>query len=708
MTLYSKRRQAAQLRAALLPCRQRCRWRHVWLALILYAAAGGLLLGFTYHVLPLNLQPFNARSRVIEAADGSLLAYTPTVEGRLRFLSEPSRVDPLLVKLLLLAEDERFYAHPGVDVWAIGRAIWSNLRAGQRISGASTLDMQCIRLLDRRARTYKNKIIEALLALKLRHTLGAAGVLRLYLSLAPMGSRLEGVRAGSLAWFGREPQTLTPAQAALLTVLPRAPELLRPDRHLKRAHYYVAQLLKQAQQAGLLSPAAAKAALHETLPTVMRPIAQPGFYLKARLPSVPQEYRSSIDPQLQAKLLTQAARFNRSARSADEDLAIVVIDDVTHQVVGYLGGRDMTLNEVDLASAVRSPGSALKPFAYAMAIEARKLHPLSLISDDRAGFNTYQPRNFDGSFSGFISAKEALLRSLNVPAVKILQAVGPDTFFTRLNQGKARVHLPEGAAATLPLILGGCGISLFDLSALYSMLNTQGLLFEPSLSATATSQDSIRLLSASAAAQVWAMLQDSPPPAGFIFDLGRFAYKTGTSHNYADALAIGSCRRYTVGIWIGRRSGQSNYPVNGRSHAAPLLFALLQDLADKAPLPGNAPLTTTLVQKLRPSPPPPFLQFFDHKDKARFRAASLGSPVASELQFIFPQSGMQLLALPNQAICVEASGGTPPYLLYVNDKLSDNLSFTPAAVPGFYRLTLLDQKGTTVTVDVKLINELTE
>ena len=226
-----------------------------------------LLLILLYHSLELNLTAFYERSRTYNAADGTLLSYTPTKEGRLRFLTSPQSVDPLLIKLLLSSEDERFYAHGGVDFIAIARAAVSNLLAGRRISGASTLDMQCIRLLNKRPRTYKNKIIEAILAVKLRRTLGADGVLQLYLTLAPMGSRLEGIRAGSLAWFGREPNHLSPAQAALLSALPRAPELLRPDRNPQRARFYVHEVLRRAQENGLISAKLTQAALNEPLPT---------------------------------------------------------------------------------------------------------------------------------------------------------------------------------------------------------------------------------------------------------------------------------------------------------------------------------------------------------------------------------------------------------------------------------------------------------
>lgn len=682
-------------------------WRALLITAGLFMLALMLLLILLYHSLELNLTAFYERSRTYNAADGTLLSYTPTKEGRLRFLTSPQSVDPLLIKLLLSSEDERFYAHGGVDFIAIARAAVSNLLAGRRISGASTLDMQCIRLLNKRPRTYKNKIIEAILAVKLRRTLGADGVLQLYLTLAPMGSRLEGIRAGSLAWFGREPNHLSPAQAALLSALPRAPELLRPDRNPQRARFYVHEVLRRAQENGLISAKLTQAALNEPLPTHIRKIKEPGFYLKHYATTKLRDVPTTIDHDIQRRLLNVAATFNRQATSQDEDLAIVVIDDVTHQIVGLLGGRCPNINELDLTQAIRSPGSSLKPFAYALAIERKLLHPLTLMADEGSGFNTYQPLNFERTYSGFVSAQEALVRSLNVPAVKILQALGPQVLLRSLNRGQTRIYLPSGAEATLPLILGGCGVKLYDLTTLYSMLNTKGQLYQPKLIKSDKAPKVLRMLAPKAAAQTLMMLQKNPPPDGFIFSQGRFAYKTGTSHNYADALALGSNGRYSIGVWVGKRSGRSNYPHTGRERAAPILFTLLSELATPASSYPQNDLSAQIIAHLTPeSAPPPYLTFFAPADKKLFATAHSGALPNRDLRIIFPQDKMILYAVADEPLIIEAQGGSAPYLLYVNDKLQANLSFIPPTVPGFYHLTVVDSKGASASITIKVVGSL--
>ena len=617
---------------------------------------------FLYHCLPLDLTPYYERSAVAFDREGNVIAYTPAKDSRLRFLTEPDKVDPLFLKLLLAAEDQRFFEHPGVDPLAVARALLTNLFSAKRVSGASTLDMQCVRLLDnlngRQAeRSYKNKFSESLRALKLRRTLGAQGVLRLYLTLAPMGSRLEGVLAGSLAWFGHLPDHLSPAEAALLTALPRAPEWLRPDRHPQRAAFYVRDVLRRAAADGILDAKTAAAALHEALPATIRKIKQPCFYLLSRLRQHEQskkpdphlknlkitEYYTTIDPKVQQLLLQLAQNFNRlHPGQPDLDLAAVIIDDRSVSVAGYLGGRDPAQNELDLTAAIRSPGSALKPFAYSLAFERRLLHPLTLLKDDCSTFNGYQPLNFSQSYTGYISAHDALIYSLNIPAVRILQRLGVQDFYQRLNSGRQRLFLPRGASPSLPLILGGVGVSLYDLTALYSMLNTQGVYYEPSVLLTAKTADKELqaadgsvFLSPSAALNTVRILRDNPPPSNFAI-ADKIHYKTGTSHNYADAWALGGTTCYSAGVWVGKRSGDSNYPATGRDCAAPLLFEILTALPagqsqagtyQRSELKNNLhsnsnctvaysiALTADLERKIDlPLTVPPYLKFFDKTD----------------------------------------------------------------------------------------------
>ena len=741
---------------------RRQRPRPLLTALCLWLIFGLAGLIFTYLCLPLKLDLYAQRSPLILDQNHSILAYAKSADGRRRFLTEIKDVDPLYLKLLLSSEDQRFYDHPGVDAAAIARAVLSNLLSLKTISGASTLDMQCIRMLEKNPRTLKYKIVEALKALKLRQTLGAEGVLQLYLTLVPMGADLEGINAGALAWFGHDARHLTPAEAALLTALPRAPELLRPDRHPRHAAFYVREVLKRALEDGLLPAQSAAAVMQEPLPASLKPIEQEAYYLGQRLlPKLQRtdgarELTVTIDLQIQRLLNALAQDFDRRERAnPDQDLAVLVIDSASSEVKGYLGGRGLAVNQLDLVSAVRSPGSALKPFAYALAFERRLLHPQTLIADDSIGFHHYQPLNFNKGYAGFISAHDALIYSLNIPAVKILQRLSPALFFNFLNTAKERIILPRGSAPALPLVLGGCGISLYDLTALYSALTAQGWLREPQLVLHANESGAAsehkkpaslqHLLSARAAQLTAQILQDNPPPQGFSADsLGLNAaagsgssqssgtfkkiwYKTGTSYLYADAWALGSDGRYTVGVWTGRRSGKSSYPDTGRSAAAPLLFAVLNGLpqlqtysqqahfsdqnseyADLLPLTADLPALSA-----GDYPAPPALRFFDRQElPAQLQASWGGSATAQNsssilpppLKFVFPSNGARLLSAPGMIHNVEVQGGTPPYLLSVNGLVQPDLSFKAQEVPGFYELALIDAAGRSAVVTVRLLN----
>lgn len=695
-----------------------------------------------YFSMKLDLRLYQERSPLLYDRAGNIISYELSDDGRLRFYSPPESVDPLYLKLILAAEDERFYEHPGVDLIAAARALLGNTLALRRVSGASTIDMQCIRLLEKNPRTWRHKFLEAIQAVKLRRQLGPQGVLTLYLTLCPFGSRLEGVHAAALAWFGHDARHLSPAEAALLAALPRAPELLRPDRHPARAWEFRRRVLQRALELGFIDEKSAAAALDEPLPGLIRPIARPGFYAGRHLfPRMrpEREVYSSLDPQVQHILMAKAAEFNLQHSGEDDlDLAVVVIDDRTHEVKGYLGGRSPDLNELDLTHALRSPGSALKPFAYALAMDRHLLHPGTLIEDDSQSFTAWQPLNFNRSYSGLVTAEEALLRSLNVPAVKVLQRLTPELFYAFLNQGSEkhpqgpRVILPRGAAPSLPLILGGAGIRLFDLTTLYSMLNTDGRLYEATMLQADRRQEpaagtgggcadarGLPMLSQSAAVSVRGILRRSPPPwqAGAAA-WQQIAYKTGTSSNFTDALALGSCGPYTVGVWAGRRSGRSNYPATGRSLAAPLLSEIFAALGQSFDLPQSSRLQQEKAQLS--SAPPAFLRFFDPEkgrsailnsgDNTRAGAYGRAGPrhqagtslLDPMLQFIFPSDGSVLLCRSGDEIMVEAAGGTAPYLLLVNGLLQPELSFRPPMVPGFYELTLLDQKGHSAVITVRL------
>ena len=359
---------------------------------------------------------FEARSYVLYDREGNLiLELMPTDNGDYhRILTQPQDVDPLYLKMLLAAEDERFYHHLGVDPFAVARAAWSNLMAGTIVSGASTLAMQVCRLLEPKDRTILAKATEALGALYLTQTYGREQVLTMYLTLAPFGGNIEGVTAASYYYFGHSPKHLTPAEAALLVALPRAPEAIRPDRHLKAAQYYRNEVLKRALTSGLIKEDIYKLATAEPIATgpQVHHLPKSAFHLGQSLftsniagtASDSRELTTTIDPRVQQVLNEVVAsyqeRLGQNALEAGESVAALALDNESFEVLGYVGSVDATTQYYDAVQALRSPGSALKPFAYAMAFEQGLLHPNTVLMDVARLYHTYQPRNYDRTFHG--------------------------------------------------------------------------------------------------------------------------------------------------------------------------------------------------------------------------------------------------------------------------------------------------------------------
>src|SRR5438105_13723876 len=420
-------------------------------------------------------------SGLVLARDGSILRGFLSAEGKWRLTAIADSVDPLYRKMLLAAEDQRFATHPGIDALAVLRAFGQLASHGRIVSGASTLSMQVVRLLERRPRSLAAKAVEAAEALSLERHLAKEAILGLYLTLAPFGGNLEGVRAASLAYFGKEPNHQSPAEAALLVALPRAPERLRPDRHPEAARHARDAVLERMRDKGILSDTAVAEARAEA-------ISRQRFALPFHAPHLARALRSeapgltvqqtTIDPlrqrQVEALLLRETTALDPQAT-----LAALVIDNRERQVVAYIGnpefGSTARHGTLDLARAVRPPGSALEAFVHAMAFDRLIIHPQTVLDDRPRHFGDYAPSDFDGRFLGEVSAADALRYSLNVPAVAVLDHLGPGRFTSALAAAGIRLHLPKAEAEPgLAIALGGAGISLHDLATLYVALARGG------------------------------------------------------------------------------------------------------------------------------------------------------------------------------------------------------------------------------------------
>jgi penicillin-binding protein 1C len=622
--------------------------RWLTLPLLLLAALAG---GFWAldRAFPPNLTRFEARAREVTAADGRLLAVLPAPGGVWRLATRAEDAPPQLIAMLIAAEDRRFHAHPGVDALALTRAALQWARAGRVVSGGSTLSMQAARLLEPRPRTLRSKAIEIARAVQLEWRFGKAGVLGIWLTLAPQGGNIEGLRAGALAWFGRPLSALDAAESALLVALARRPEATRPDRHPEAARAARDAVLR-ARAPGAAS--AAELALAGEVPRARRPLPRHAPHFAREVGEGATTLDLDLQRAVEARVAAALARLPERV-----SVAILVADLATGAPRALHGGAWMDgarAGALDLTRAVRSPGSALKPFVYALAFEAGVVTPTTLLEDLPRRFGDYAPENYDRAFQGRLSVGDALRLSLNQPAVALLNEVGPLRLAAVLKAAGAPPRLPPGAEPALPLALGGAGLTLREMVALYAMLGRGG--------------DGV--IEPRAAAATLALLVN-PLPGG----AAGVGWKTGTSWGGRDAWALGVDRRHVVGVWVGRPDGTAMPGATGARLALPLLaevFALLP------PAPREVPVRRTPL---------------------------VSAPAPDALRLLFPPPGA---TLPEAGrVVLRAAGGQRPLTFLVDgapvpaDPARREAGWVPPG-PGFYRVTVLDAEGRAAGVELRV------
>ncbi len=630
-------------------------------------------------------------SPVLLDRHGAILRALRTGDGQWRLPVEPAAVSPNYLRLLVATEDKRFRWHPGIDPLALLRAAGQLVTRGRIVSGGSTLTMQLVRLLEPRPRTLRSKLIECFRAIQLEGRMGKDAILRAYLVLTPMGGNLEGVRAGSLAWFGKEPRALSDAEAALLVALPQAPRANRPDRHPDRARAVRDRVLARAA-----GPEADRAA---PVPARRLPLPFLAPHLADRLLT-----RRSDDAPATTTIdaRTQAAIERTLRRSLDGlprplNVAALVADWHTGEILARAGSGDYAdaarRGGIDMTMALRSPGSTLKPFIYGMGFDALLAHPDSLVPDEPTRFDDYAPRDFDGGFHGDTTVRRALHASLNLPAVVMLRRLGPVRFAARFRAAGLPLAFDDATAApSLPLALGGVGISLEGLVTAYAALADGGTA-RPLVERTGVPRPPVtgRLLGRPAADAVVDILAGMPPPAGLASRAGRLAFKTGTSYRFRDGWAVGFDGARVVGTWIGRADGGTCRACVG-SGAAGLLFRLFDDMAPQ-------PLPPRTLTPFFAAPPPPALARVASSDPA---GAMLGPRIA------FPLAGARLLvdaAAPDIALSV--TGGRRPYRWTVDGHPLDGRPFARDASwrpdgPGFSTISVSDADGRTDQIKVRV------
>lgn len=629
---------------------------------------------------------------------GRLLRGYTVEDGRWRFSVTLDQIDPILIDMLVRYEDKRFWEHPGVDVISVSRAVAQALRYGRVVSGGSTLTMQVARLLeDSGTGALAGKLRQARLALAMEKRLTKREILTLYFTHAPYGGNLEGVRAASLGYFGKEPKRLTPAEAALLVALPQSPEGRRPDKRHARAVKARNRVLARMQRDAIIDAETAAAALHEAVPSARRdfPVLAPHLADRARADQpFAQRHDLTVDRDLQARLQALAARSVRG-KGDQISIAMVVADHITGEILASVGSAGLTAEEgrdgfVDMTQALRSPGSTLKPLIYALAFDRGLAHPQTLIDDSPVRFGAYAPQNFDGVFRGQVTVERALQLSLNIPVVKLTQALGPAHLMAALRRSGAEPAL-QGAAPGLAIALGGLGLSLEDMVQLYAGLAQMGKARPLMWRQGGKPIPGARITGDVAAWQVSDILAQLAPPPGAPRDW--LAYKTGTSYGHRDTWALGFDGRHVAGIWIGRPDGTPVPGAFGGGMAAPVLFEAFQLLkTSPEDLPPPPPATLMLRNAALPQP----LRQFRERDGQYQRDTSA-------LELAYPPDGA---VMSGDRVTVKLRHGVPPFTLLLDGAPAVRGArerVLPVVLPsrGFSRLAVIDATGNAASVTVR-------
>ncbi|MBB3287287.1 MULTISPECIES: penicillin-binding protein 1C [unclassified Rhizobium] len=654
-------------------------------------------------------------ARVVSAevldANGDLLRAFATPEGRWRLKTGVADVDPQYLRVLVAYEDRRFYDHHGVDPMAIGRAFLQLLTHGRIVSGGSTLSMQVARLIEPRTeRSMTAKLLQVVRAIQIERRLSKEQILDLYLTHAPYGGNLEGVRAASLAYFGKEPRHLTVAQAGLLVALPQLPEKRRPDRNLAAAQAARHRVLERAAVATVIGEGEAERASLSPIPAVRRQLPAYAAHIAElalrKQPGIIKHkttLRRDVQQGLEAVADAAAKRLGPKV-----SVAMIMADAKTGEIIGEVGSANYFDSSragwVDMTRVLRSPGSTLKPFIYGLAFEQGYVAQETIIEDRPADFYGYRPRNFDMSYQGDVSVRQALQLSLNVPAVRLLDAVGPTRLLVRFRRAEVKPKLPPNEAPGLAIGLGGVGVTLKDLVQLYAALANRGkaMRIGDGVQDEPGSIDGEPLMEPIAVWNITDILSDIIAPRGSK-QLG-IAYKTGTSYGNRDAWSIGYDGAHVLGVWVGRPDNGAVPGLAGYVSAAPILFeAFAKSGVAITPFPA-APMGAV---RIAPTELPISQRRFS-VTAAGLLAASSREPAP---QIVYPPEGARVdlgASSGNDQImplALKLQGGRAPFRWLANGKPLPDMSrrrtnqWTPDGA-GYSTLTVIDAAGRAASVRV--------
>lgn len=531
-----------------------------------------------------DLKPY---SRVILSRDSTLLNAYLTPDDKWRMKTRLSEISPDLVTAILEKEDKWFYWHIGFNPYSIGRAFYKNIVGGEIVSGASTITMQVARLLEPAERTYWNKFLEILRAVQLELCYSKDDILEMYLSLVPYGGNIEGVKSASYLYFDRPPDKLSLSQSICLAIIPNDPNRLRPDNENEELKKFRDEYIRRFADDDIFDKATLNDALEE-------PISNSRFGIKPLAPHfcnyVNKRFRDgdlllstlNITIQRTAEQLL-LNHVNRNIGFGITNGAVMVVDNKTSEVVAYCGSADFYNDtysgQVNGITAIRSPGSTLKPALFAQAFDMGLLTPQMKLFDIPTDFGGYQPENYEETFNGDVTTAYALLHSLNVPSVRLLEKIEINNFLNLLEDAKLEDIADQRDRLGLSVILGGCGVRLEQLVRLYTAFSRNGDLYSLEYLLNTNEKKPVPLFSEASSFIIAEILKESTRPdlPNDILEktqLPRIAWKTGTSYGRRDAWSIGFNPRYTIGVWMGNFDGEGSPHLIGAHTAVPLLIDL--------------------------------------------------------------------------------------------------------------------------------------
>jgi penicillin-binding protein 1C len=529
-------------------------------------------------------------STIITDDKGEVVNAFLTRDQQWRMKTELNEISPLLKKTIIEKEDKYFYSHPGVNPFAMARAFTKNIVKGKRTSGASTITMQVARALEPKRRTYFNKLIEMFRAFQLEWKYSKDDILQMYVNLLPYGGNVQGVKSASILYFGKNPDHLSLAEITALSVIPNKPSSLVMGKTNQKIVEERNRWLREFAREHVFSDKEIEDALNEPLVATRGQVPHFIPHLANKLRNTGEIVRTHVNMTKQSKIEKLVSDYARASSIKNiHNAAVVVIDNTSHQVIAYVGSANFTDTidggQVNGAAAIRQPGSTLKPLLYGLCFDQGLLTPKRVMTDAPINYAGYAPENYDRKFNGYVTTEYALEHSLNIPAVKALRMLGKDRFVNELVYCQFKQVAKDRQKLGLSVILGGCGTTLEEMTALYSTFANDGEFYRPSFTQADTfaSKHGKKVLTPAAAFMINDILSkinrpDFPVSWQSTEHLPKIAWKTGTSYGRRDAWSIGYNKHYTVGIWVGNFSGVGVADLSGANIATPLLFKIFNTI----------------------------------------------------------------------------------------------------------------------------------